>query len=78
MRETSAPGDRAMGDFFVLGTHAKDLADTNLLARAKPVIQHEACYQVTPNEPNTDKWPSGAVQKFFQKSEKKTCHPLKC
>ena len=49
MRETSAPGVRAMGDFFVLRTPAKDLADTNLLERAKPVIEHEACYQITPN-----------------------------
>jgi len=38
-----------MGDFFVLRTPAKDLADTNLLERAKPVIEHEACYQITPN-----------------------------
>jgi hypothetical protein len=29
-------------------------------------------------QPNIDKWPFPAVQKNFQKSEKKTCHPLKC
>ena len=34
--------------------------------------------QTTETEPNIDKWPFLAVQINFQKSEKKTCHPLKC
>jgi hypothetical protein len=29
-------------------------------------------------EPNIDKQPRGTVQKKIEKSEKKTCHPLKC
>jgi hypothetical protein len=29
-------------------------------------------------QPKIDKWPVLAVQINFQKSEKKTCHPLKC
>jgi hypothetical protein len=34
--------------------------------------------KVSQNQPSTDKWLGLAVQNIFQKSEKKTCHPMKC
>jgi len=45
------------------------------LAQPKRVIQHEVCYQISQNEPNIDKWPSQAVQKFFKKMKKKLVTP---
>src|SRR5438270_9344792 len=52
----------------------REKPDPNLPLGKRP----EACYQITNNEPNIDKWPLLAVQIIFQKSEKKTCHPLNC
>jgi hypothetical protein len=43
--------------------------------KRKRVIQHEACYETGQNELDIDKWLYRAVQKKFQKSEKKACHP---
>jgi hypothetical protein len=45
------------------------------LGQPKRVIQHEVCYQISQNEPNIDKWPSQAVQKFFKKMKKKLVTP---
>ena len=66
----------ARGRFFVIRAQARDLRLRS--HKRKRVIQHEACYETGQNELDIDKWPSRAVQKKFQKSEKKACHPLKC
>src|SRR2546421_11520721 len=71
-----------MNLFFNEGSALKQGRSTDLSLQKPDQIfpsgEARSLLITTKNELNTDKWPLLAVQINFQKSEKKTCHPLKC